>query len=190
MLAVANAHESAIYGGMDFFQKVELLLALRGMKQKELAKAAGLSESQVSDWKTYYYGLRKLKEAFEAGVPEPDEGSKGKRAPRSGGPSLKQGVLIARVLGVTPEYLALDEIEEPDVGLTADEEALIRVYRAVEPDPKLALRAIAKLASRFAEEHEKAGSPPTPVRHQVRDDVPRPREHPPANPGKTRGSAS
>ena len=97
-------------------EKILTLLEQRGWTQGYFESMAGLSANRISKWKN-------------------DQGE----------PTLRQGLRMARLLGVPIEYLADDQadaIEQPPA-LTADEDAILKLVRALRLDVSQAMCALA-----------------------------------------------
>lgn len=95
-------------------EKIETLLAKRAIRQSELEKQVGLAANRISKWK----------------------GGKGE-------PTGRQLVTIARVLGVTAEYLADDAMDTPPVvEISDDERFLIGLIRDMGIDRATAVKRL------------------------------------------------
>lgn len=105
-----------IIWGMTFSQKLRILCKERDMKQAAVKRAVGdVSKDTVNRW-------------FR-GQATPD---------------IREGVVIARLLGVPLDYLADDELDEPPRAETSeDERALIDLYHALKLTKFEALRRLA-----------------------------------------------
>jgi transcriptional regulator with XRE-family HTH domain len=88
--------------GMKFAEKLAMLIDRTGVKSAEIARALKIKPPNVS---------RMLSDEQK--------------------PSLAQGLIIARALGVTVDYLADDAQDEPASGLTPDEQNFLSLYRMV-----------------------------------------------------------
>lgn len=98
--------------------KIVMLAEARGWDQGELESRAGLARGRISKWKA-------------------DQGE----------PSAKQALRMARLLNVSMEYLADDDLDEPapvpSIALAADERAIIDLYHDLELDKREAVKRLA-----------------------------------------------
>lgn len=85
---------------MNFSEKLTCAIQLHRLTQEELAQATGLSQSTVSQ-------LSNAKQR----------------------PYLDQAFKLARILGLSLEFLADDELDREPVGLSEDERYLLRTFR-------------------------------------------------------------
>ncbi|SIN97791.1 Transcriptional regulator, contains XRE-family HTH domain [Singulisphaera sp. GP187] len=97
-------------------EKVMKLTREKGVNQSELSRQIQVHPSRFSEWKS-----------------------------GNSRPSLTQVVSMARVLGVSVDYLVKDEVENQtnDSGLSSDEEAVITLFRALKLSLNEALRRLA-----------------------------------------------
>lgn len=86
---------------MDFVDKVEMLRERMRLSQQDLARQCGISQAQISQWK-----------------------STARR-----GPSLYVAARVARVLGVSIDYLADDTLVELPKTITPEERMVLDAYR-------------------------------------------------------------
>jgi len=81
---------------MKFSEKLESLRVQKRLSQEEIAAAVGVTQSSVSRW-----------------------------LGGGGGPTLPQGLRLARFLGVPLDFLADDEMQKPPAGRSPEEELLL-----------------------------------------------------------------
>ena len=110
---------------MSFGQRLRDRRKELGISQGELAKALGISVSAVSNYET---GLN----------------------------AMREDVLLRlfHVLQVEPNYLYQDDFESRQLTLSAEEERLVRRYRALRVPGRQALRAVADSLAACQEERE------------------------------------
>lgn len=98
--------------------KIVMLAEARGWDQGELESRAGLARGRISKWKA-------------------DQGE----------PSAKQALRMARLLNVSMEFLADDDLDEPvpvpSIALADDERAIIDLYHDLELDKREAVKRLA-----------------------------------------------
>lgn len=97
-------------GDMKLAEKVMMLLERSGMSQAALARACGISPNRISELKDGKYH-----------------------------PPLGVALLIARTLGVSLDFLADPNQEEPPAALTREELAVIEIVRQIGPRVALSL---------------------------------------------------
>lgn len=93
---------------MDTMQKIARMLSIRGMRQTDLARATGIRDSRFTQLGQDNGKLR-----------------------------LPEALRIARALGVTLDYLADPELDEPPETLSVEELGLLRIIRALGHDEAL-----------------------------------------------------
>lgn len=99
---LATVDEITPYDEMTWREKIAIYRKRAGLNQGRLGELVGVSQSRVSAW--------------ESGTGVPD---------------LEQAFRIARILGVTLEFLADDTQDRPTAdALTPDEVRMIEMYRA------------------------------------------------------------
>jgi transcriptional regulator with XRE-family HTH domain len=99
---------------MGMFEKIARLLEEQGIGQLAFERRAGLPPNRISKWK--------------AG---------------QGQPTGRQLVAMARLLGVTAEYLADDRLTSPvAAGLTEDQRHILRVVRTLGIDADTAVQRL------------------------------------------------
>jgi transcriptional regulator with XRE-family HTH domain len=102
---VASPMSQGFYGAMEFSEKLKALSDSRRIFQEEIAERLDVSQSSVSSW------------------------MRGKTTPR-----LPEAIGLAKLFGVSVDYLADDSQEEPVVGLSDWEVQVLKVARRLGED--------------------------------------------------------
>jgi transcriptional regulator with XRE-family HTH domain len=139
-VAVATVGGACASSDMTLAQKIVLLIERTGLTQADIARAAGVHPSRITELKAGKYS-----------------------------PPLPVALRIARVFQVPLEYLADGGQDDVPPPLFTDEEAtLIRLYRAYGLSPAAAYRALTEAASPANPGvHPEAGAKAYPVGGQI-----------------------
>lgn len=102
----------------DFTNRIDNLLNERNLRRADLCRAVGISDSTIRTWIT-----------------------------RNASPSVEAAFRVAQFFGVTVEYLVTGKTpdESPGLFLSADEEEIIDIYRALDKRGKEELKQITKV---------------------------------------------